>query len=124
MEVLPALEEVLQGGVASALARTAAQVREDLDALDALAAGVLPRIESGGELDARALEAEHPAVRRRVLRAWLLGRGVPELSDDHLRSADALVGAWRGQGGHALPGNFVLRRVRGRLLVEPAGDPH
>ena len=36
-EVLPLLEEVLQGGVAEALARTAALVRDDLAALDALA---------------------------------------------------------------------------------------
>jgi tRNA(Ile)-lysidine synthase len=37
-EVLPLLEDVLQGGVAQSLARTAALVREDLDALDAMAA--------------------------------------------------------------------------------------
>src|SRR4051812_21448576 len=37
-EVLPLLEDVLGGGVAPALARTAALLREDLDALDALAA--------------------------------------------------------------------------------------
>lgn len=36
-EVLPLLEDVLAGGVAPALARTAAQLREDCDALDALA---------------------------------------------------------------------------------------
>ena len=34
-EVLPLLEDVLGGGVAPALARTAALLREDLDALDA-----------------------------------------------------------------------------------------
>ena len=37
-EVLPLLEEVLGEGVAPALARTAAMLREDLDALDELAA--------------------------------------------------------------------------------------
>ena len=36
-EVLPLLEDVLSGGVADALARTAAQLREDADALDAVA---------------------------------------------------------------------------------------
>ena len=39
-EVLPLLEEVLQGGVAEALARTADLVRDDLDALDAAAAAL------------------------------------------------------------------------------------
>jgi tRNA(Ile)-lysidine synthase len=36
-EVLPLLEEVLSGGVAEALARTAVQLREDCEALDTLA---------------------------------------------------------------------------------------
>ena len=40
-EVLPLLEDVLSGGVAEALARTADQLREDADALDALAAHLL-----------------------------------------------------------------------------------
>jgi tRNA(Ile)-lysidine synthase len=40
-EVLPLLEDVLQGGVAEALARTAALTREDVDALDALALDAL-----------------------------------------------------------------------------------
>ncbi|WP_257233749.1 tRNA lysidine(34) synthetase TilS [Halopolyspora algeriensis] len=117
-EALPLLEEVLQGGVAAALARTAEQLRDDTDALDAFADNARRRVESDGVLDAASLASEPAAVRRRVLRAWLLDRGVPELSDAHLRQSDALVGDWRGQGGHALPGNFVLRRARGTLLVE------
>ncbi|GAB2652082.1 tRNA lysidine(34) synthetase TilS [Saccharopolyspora gloriosae] len=120
-EVLPLLEDVLQGGVASALARTARQLREDADALDEVAATVRAQVERGAELDAAALAAHPPAVRRRVLRGWLLERGVAELSDAHLRAADALAGAWRGQGPRALPGGFVLRRAHGRLQVERGG---
>jgi tRNA(Ile)-lysidine synthase len=52
-EVLPLLEDVLSGGVAEALARTAAQLREDGDALDEVAAGVL----------ATALDADGAALR-------------------------------------------------------------
>jgi tRNA(Ile)-lysidine synthase len=122
-EVLPLLDEVLQGGVAAALGRTAAQLREDSDALDRIAAEVRRTVESGDEIDAGALSKAPPAVRRRVLRSWLLDRGVPEISDAHLREADALVGAWRGQGGHTLPGCFVLRRAHGRLRVESSGEP-
>lgn len=117
-EALPLLEEVLQGGVTASLARTAEQLRDDADALDGIAASVRRRVESGEVLDAVSLATEPAAVRRRVLRSWLLDHGVPELSDAHLRSSDALVGEWRGQGGHALPGNFVLRRAHGTLLVE------
>ncbi|WP_439662770.1 tRNA lysidine(34) synthetase TilS [Lentzea sp. HUAS TT2] len=113
-EVLPLLESVLQGGVASSLARTAAQLREDCDALDALAeafAGDCCAVDDISELPV--------ALRRRVLRAWLIDEGVPELSDSHLRRVDALVSEWRGQGGVWLPGGFVVRRAHGRLVVEP-----
>lgn len=113
-EVLPLLEDVLQGGVASSLARTAAQLREDCDALDSLAEAF------SGDCCAVDDIAELPvALRRRVLRSWLIDEGVPELSDSHLRRVDALVSEWRGQGGVWLPGGFVVRRAHGRLVVEP-----
>jgi tRNA(Ile)-lysidine synthase len=112
-EVLPLLEDVLQGGVAPALARTAAQLREDAEALDLLAA----KIPVGDELEVESLAGEPPALRRRVLRRWLLDAGVRELTDAHLRCVDALIGEWRGQGGVWLPGGLEVRRTRGRLTV-------
>jgi len=45
-EVLPLLEDVLQGGVVEALARTATLLQDDLDALDAWAAASSPVINS------------------------------------------------------------------------------
>ena len=61
---LPALEAALGPGVAAALARSAGQLREDADALDALAAAVPD--ESRADVD--ALAALAPAVRARVLK--------------------------------------------------------
>ncbi|MDI2030761.1 tRNA lysidine(34) synthetase TilS [Saccharopolyspora sp. TS4A08] len=119
-EVLPLLEEVLQGGVAEALARTARQLREDSDALEEVAAAELSRVRADHGLDCAELRLLPAAVRRRVLREWLTAEGVPEMTDSHLRSADALIADWRGQGGPALPGDFVLRRAHGRLRVETA----
>jgi tRNA(Ile)-lysidine synthase len=116
-EVLPLLEDVLQGGVAPALARTAAQLREDIEALDVLAARVLDRACQGPALAVSELVDEPAAVRRRVLRRWLLDAGVAELTDGHLRSTDALIGEWRGQGGVWLPGGLEVSRARGRLSV-------
>jgi tRNA(Ile)-lysidine synthase len=116
-EVLPLLEDVLQGGVAPALARTAAQLRDDAEALDTLSTRVLPTALVDGELDVTVLSAEPSALRRRVLRRWLLDAGVRELTDAHLRSVDALMGEWRGQGDVWLPGNFAVGRARGRLRV-------
>jgi tRNA(Ile)-lysidine synthase len=113
-EVLPLLEDVLQGGVAAALARTAAQLRDDNDALDALADAF-----EGDPADVAALEPLPPALRRRVIRRWLLASGTPELSDSHVRAVDALVAGWRGQGGVWLSGGLVARRAHGRLKLDP-----
>ncbi len=117
-EVLPLLEDVLAGGVADALARTAAQLREDNDALDALADAALADAGKDDELEVSTLREVPAAVRRRALRAWLLAGGVRELTDTQLRAADDLVGRWRGQGGVWLPGGLVVRRAHGRLLLD------
>ncbi|WP_414638924.1 tRNA lysidine(34) synthetase TilS [Actinophytocola sp.] len=122
-EVLPLLEDVLKGGVAPALARTAAQLRDDTEALDTLSARLLAAALVAGELDVAVLSAEPPALRRRALRRWLLDAGVPELTDAHLRSADALIGEWRGQGAVWVPGDFAVGRARGRLRVTACPEP-
>ncbi|MFD9892137.1 tRNA lysidine(34) synthetase TilS [Amycolatopsis sp. NPDC059027] len=118
-EALPLLEDVLNGGVAAALARTAAQLREDTEALDTLADALLSRSDTGDGLDVTVLAPEPPALRRRVLRRWLLIGGVRELTDAHLRAVDALIGRWRGQGGVWLPGDLEARRAHGRLCLKP-----
>jgi tRNA(Ile)-lysidine synthase len=117
-EVLPLLEDVLAGGVAEALARTAGQLADDDAALDSRAHEVLATAaDDDGGLDTTAL-VDHPAaVRRRVLRAWLTAAGVRGYDDAHLRSVDALVVRWRGQGPPSLPGGLEVTRVRGRLAV-------
>ena len=71
-EVLPLLEDVLGGGVAAALARTAALLREDLDALDALAAAD-GRCRSRRRLPADARRAAGRAAPPGAAR-WLLRR--------------------------------------------------
>jgi tRNA(Ile)-lysidine synthase len=117
-EVLPVLEEALGGGVAPALARTAAQLADDDAALSALAARRLEvLVDADGTLDAVALAGEPPAVRRRVLRAWLSAAGARELSDAHVRAVDSVVAQWRGQGVPPLPGELVVLRAHGRLRV-------
>ena len=121
-EVLPLLEEVLAGGVAPALARTAAQLADDDAALSALAGVVLREAEDDdGGLAAAVVGKEPAAVRRRVLRAWLVRCGVRESDDAQVRAVDALVARWRGQGPPSLPGGLEVIRSRGRLTVRPAG---
>ena len=122
-EVLPLLEEVLGGGVAPALARTAELLREDLDALDELAAAELARLTGeadDGGLPAGPLAGLPAALRRRVLRSWLRAAGVPDLQAVHLRAVEALVVRWRGQGQVDLPGGAEASRASGRLVLRPA----
>lgn len=141
-EVLPLLEEVLAGGVAPALARTAAQLREDVDALDAVAADLLLAVRvapadrtdptarpeypgdrrtetTASELRIDPLADTPPALRRRVLRLWLAGEGVSRLTDSHLRAADVLAAQGPDRTGGTLPGGLELVRLRGRLGLRP-----
>jgi tRNA(Ile)-lysidine synthase len=129
------MDDVLGAGVAPALARTAALLREDLDALDALADDDLRRLSAAdGTLPADELARRPAAVRRRVLRGWLLAAGVADLQAVHLDAVDALVARWRGQGPVDLPGRVAAVRASGRLglrlpgvrggpPLEPAASP-
>jgi tRNA(Ile)-lysidine synthase len=120
-EVLPLLEQVLGGGVAEALARTAASLREDTDTLDGLAGDALATLRSGNGVDSR-LDVAHlsglpAALRRRVIRRWLLDGGGSGLTDAQIRGVDRLVVDWRGRGGVAV--GSPLRRQR--LFAERTG---
>jgi tRNA(Ile)-lysidine synthase len=118
-EALPLLEDVLGGGVAPALARTAALLREDLDLLDGLARAELDRLADDGALSAARTAALPTALRRRVLRDWLRDGGVPDVQAVHLGAVDALLTAWRGQGRVDLPGGAGVVRASGRLVLLP-----
>jgi tRNA(Ile)-lysidine synthase len=110
-EVLPLLEDVLGGGVAEALARTATALRADTDLIDALIDQALGTAAVGNDgLDARVLAALPDPVRRGVIRAWLIGGGAIGLTDKQIRGVAALVTAWHGQGGVAV--GSALRRQR------------
>ena len=116
-EVLPLLENVLGGGVAEALARTATALREDTEALDGLAADALARVLRGAELEVAALAELPLAIRRRVIRRWLLTGGAVDLTDGQIRGVDRLVVDWRGRGGVAV--GSALRNQR--LFAERTG---
>jgi tRNA(Ile)-lysidine synthase len=112
-EVLPLLDDVLHGGVAEALARTAALVQEDLDALDELAAAHRP----GGELPIAELAQLPRAIRTRVLRAWVRVHTAEPLSAERTAELDALITTWHGQGPIDIPGGFEVVRASGRLCM-------
>jgi tRNA(Ile)-lysidine synthase len=110
-EVMPLLEDVLGQGVAEALARTAAALREDCDALDDLAEAKLSAALTDGGLHVERVRDLPTAVRRRVIRGWLLAGGAANLTDKQIRGVDRLVTAWRGQGGVAVGSTLRSRRL-------------
>jgi len=134
--VLPVLEDELGPGVAQALVRTADQLREDADALDALAADLLTaslvvddapadapgpgRPPGPVQLDVEVLVAAAPALRRRALRAAAIRAGAPagSVHRTHVLALDALLTDWHGQGPLDLPG-LQARRAYGRLMLQP-----
>ncbi|MFZ2173233.1 MAG: tRNA lysidine(34) synthetase TilS [Rhodococcus sp. (in: high G+C Gram-positive bacteria)] len=121
-EVLPLLEDVLGGGVAAALGRTADQLREEGAVLDAVAAKATAAAVVDGGIDVAVLAGSAAPIRRRVLRSWLLAAGARSLGDRQLRAVDDLVAQWRGQGPVAIGGGtpearLVVSRRRGRLNV-------
>jgi len=117
--VLPLLERELGPGVAEALARTAEQVRDDVDLLDDLAEADWDRLHTDeGSLPADRLALLPAPVRRRVLRLAALAAGSPasELFHDHVLALDALVTDWHGQKWIDLPGHLRCRRTAGVLV--------
>lgn len=123
-EVLPLLEEVLGGGVAQALARTATALRENTELIDALAADALAGAAGDDALDAAVLAGLAGPVRREVIRRWLHAGGARGLTDQQIRRVEELVTQWRGQGGvavgSALPAQRLFAgRAGGALRLRP-----
>lgn len=96
--------------VSAALARTARLLREDADALDALARPTD---------DVAELMRQLPAVRARSLKRWGEERAGRPLTAAHVEALRALVEDWHGQGPVALPGGSCVSREAGRLAWAP-----
>ncbi|MFM9378753.1 tRNA lysidine(34) synthetase TilS [Gordonia sp. VNK21] len=128
-EVLPLLEEVLGGGVAAALARTAGLLQHDAHALDELAESLLERARDGDGLRVTALQEAPTALRTRALRAWIAERGGDGAGARTVEQVDALITHWHGQGPVAIGGDSEARLVVTRrssvvtVCREPRGTP-
>ena len=125
LEVLPLLEDVLGGGVAEALARTATALREDTELIDSLAAQALPGVKAGSGLGAQALAALPGPIRRRAIRGWLIGgwRNRPDRQADPGcgQACHRLARAGRSGGGIRIARGAVDCRAAGRRPHAVAG---
>ena len=117
--VLPELDCAASGPTRPAIARAAGLTREDAEWLDELATrryeALADESPDGVTLEASALLAEPPPLRRRVLlKALRTGAGQHEIGLDHVEAAmAALAGA---AGGVDIPGGRVELR-RGKLVL-------
>lgn len=124
---IPALSEAVGQDVRGPLARTAHLLQTDLDYLDGVAREALASASATGagrtgdvdgsagdsyELDVEWLRAQHPAIRTRVIRLWLIAGGARagELTSWHVDSVENLLHGETGKGID-VPG---LRAVRTR----------
>jgi len=119
--VLPMLEDELGPGVTEALARTAEQLRPDMELLDAYAAVAQAEVTDADGLSVDGLAALAPSIRTRVLRQAAVDAGVPsgELFHQHVLAVEALVTEWHGQRWVDLPGRLHAVRRDGVLRFEP-----
>jgi tRNA(Ile)-lysidine synthase len=122
--VLPELDLAYGGGTRSAIARTAGLVREDGQWLDDLGQRRFEQLavhQPGSlELDAAALAAEPPPIRRRVLLKGLRTiAGSREVGLDHVEAGlDVLTGS---SAGADVPGGRLELR-RGKLVLTVVGQ--
>jgi tRNA(Ile)-lysidine synthase len=112
--VLPLMESELGPGIRDALVRTAQLLRDDADALDALAKEFWQQDRS---LEVAPLAALPKAIRTRVLRLALFESGVSQLSAEQVAQVEALISNWKGQGEVSLPAGVKVSRISGRLTL-------
>ncbi len=117
--VLPVLEAELGPGVAEALARTAALLREDGEAFTQQVMEIVEDIcepaEAGISVSVPALAANPAALRQRIIRFVVSSEFGVSLSWAQTLEVARLVTDWHGQGAIDLPG--LTARREGRLLV-------
>ena len=151
LTVLPTLEHELGPGVAQALARTAEQLREDADALDALVPALLaaallatdaataPRKTHPAapapqatpathrdppvRLSAAALAGQPAALRQRMIRLLVAEHFGVTLSRSHTLAVADLVTNWHGQGATDLAGVRVGRHSGELVFSATAQTP-
>jgi tRNA(Ile)-lysidine synthase len=118
--LLPILEDELGPGVVEALARTADQLRPDMELLDAYAEAARADVEGEEGLSVAGLAALPASLRTRVLRAAAVDAGSPagELFHSHVTGVDALVTDWHGQRWVDLPGHLRAVRRDGLVVFE------
>ncbi|MEI6562991.1 MAG: tRNA lysidine(34) synthetase TilS [bacterium] len=123
-ELLPQLERDFNPGIRQTLLRTRDVLATEDEWMDAVARGIMAECLDEGDSRAVTLRSErlkgYPlAARRRVVRLWLFGQGVPELclDFDAVSRVERLAGKTSGSGTVVLSAGWRVRRHYGCLTV-------
>lgn len=98
------------------LSAMALRLRMDADALEQMTA-------VAHELDTAEVAAMHPAIRSRVLDAFLKQAGVKEPDAANIAQAEALLLSDRPSAKAGFPGGVILHRQYGKLVVAEEEKP-
>ncbi len=122
-KVLPLLQ-TFNPDFGATLIRTAFQLSEDDEYLQAETARLVEELAEDRSLNFEPLRKFHVAVRRRVLRHWIAQtRGdLRRIGTVHLMAVDNLM--LRGEGGRyvELPGGWRVYRCRAQLKLQPTAE--
>lgn len=116
LRILPLIEELLGYSFRGAITRSAAIFADEEDLLSSLCTPMAVK----KELSVKLLQELHPALRRRVIHAWLKNQGIDEPGFSEVERTASLLD-FDDQGiGIAkinLPGNRHARRKAGVLFI-------
>jgi len=113
LKVVPLIEELLGPSFKGSIVRNASLLADEEDLLSTL---TLP-IARHEKLRVKLLRELHPALRRRVLHAWLKNRGIDEPGFAEVERVASLLDP-EGPAKINLPGNRHARRRSGVLFIE------
>lgn len=125
-DLLPLLEREYNPRVRDAVCRTMDVLTEEDEWLDGLALEILSRCQrSEGALEVALLAAYPKAARRRVIRLWLAGQGVPEglVDFDGVAGVDAMLVRKRGRQSLDIGMGYRVVRNDEGLAVNRVGKP-
>lgn len=113
LKVLPLIEELLGPSFKGSIVRNASLLADEEDLLSSLTQPIALH----EKLRVKLLRELHPALRRRVLHAWLKNKGIDEPGFAEVERVASLLDP-EGPAKINLPGNRHARRRAGVLFIE------
>lgn len=121
-ELLPLLEKKYNRGIREALTRLGDVLRSENDLLDELGRDMYVKacLDSEQRLNCTVMAGHHPALRRRVLRCWLLINGIDSEKIDFqlINRIDNLIVRQDSGGKISLTGGMTIKKDYQSLIIE------